>query len=530
MKNIRNFYKILYILMISSFLNLILLSEFSFAYDLKNITAQVKNLDISKKTKFPNVNIELSIKDDLGRTIPNILKDNISIKENNNSVTNLKVEKISAQNRNLNLGIIIDVSKTSEKYLNNVKEISKDIINKLYPNDKVLLYKLDNDYTLVQKLTDNKDKIKEEISYLSSNKNINKEKKFYDVLLNTINVLSSSNTSNRNILVFSDGKDRGSSINVNDIISKALGYGIKINTINYEDISELKRISIATNSVYLARTFSKDDKSLNYDSIINEIVSKMIDKSQENYYLSYKSNIKEKKDVIVSILVNYKGLKSDSNTKYIPDINNTFEINLFNIFVSLSVLSLLIGLFLWFYFKNKPKTEFDDSIKKPMKLITEKENKIVIEKPSRPEENNDIPKPIRPSNISNSELESDTKTLVIEKIRNNLAHLIIYSEENRGKIYTIIEKSKSIGSSSECDIVIQNGKNLGVSKKHAQIRFQHGNYVIVDIGSTNGVYINQSKIDSNDNTVILNDKDSIELGNLSFIFKQTKVTGNNNEK
>ena len=54
--------------------------------------------------------------------------------------------------------------------------------------------------------------------------------------------------------------------------------------------------------------------------------------------------------------------------------------------------------------------------------------------------------------------------------------------------------------------------NLGVSKQHAKIFKQDGNYVIEDLNSTNGTFINNKRIAK----AILSDNDEVHIGKHSL--------------
>jgi pSer/pThr/pTyr-binding forkhead associated (FHA) protein len=63
----------------------------------------------------------------------------------------------------------------------------------------------------------------------------------------------------------------------------------------------------------------------------------------------------------------------------------------------------------------------------------------------------------------------------------------------------------TIGRNNNCDIHIN---NLGVSKEHAAITRQNGNYVIEDLNSTNGTLLNNEPITK----AGLSGKDVITIG------------------
>ena len=69
-----------------------------------------------------------------------------------------------------------------------------------------------------------------------------------------------------------------------------------------------------------------------------------------------------------------------------------------------------------------------------------------------------------------------------------------------------------LGREAECDIVIEGS---GVSRRHARIVVTDDDYVLEDLASTNGTWVNNARvIDS----VALSDGDSISLGDQRFLF------------
>ncbi|MBA54656.1 MAG: hypothetical protein CMK89_09390 [Pseudomonadales bacterium] len=86
-----------------------------------------------------------------------------------------------------------------------------------------------------------------------------------------------------------------------------------------------------------------------------------------------------------------------------------------------------------------------------------------------------------------------------------------------GESYPITTFPFIIGRGSECDLVLQ-GK--GVSRKHAEIVFQSGRFVVNDMESLNGIKVNGYKVAR----VILEENDVIKLGEVSLSFHSGEQT------
>ena len=82
---------------------------------------------------------------------------------------------------------------------------------------------------------------------------------------------------------------------------------------------------------------------------------------------------------------------------------------------------------------------------------------------------------------------------------------------DNGESFPITTFPFIIGRGSECDLVLQ-GK--GVSRKHAEIVFQSGRFVVNDMESLNGIKVNGYKVAR----VILEENDVIKMGEVALTF------------
>lgn len=157
--------------------------------------------------------------------------------------------------------------------------------------------------------------------------------------------------------------------------------------------------------------------------------------------------------------------------------------------------------------KSKGGLGFDDSISSILKSIPMDEPEAEI-----PDE---AAEPLVPEEVfENPEPEVDTGDMIEDAV-------IPSPESGKAKVVCIegdlassefeLDDNTSIGRSPSNDIVLKEPK---VSRQHAAINKIDGSFVVVDLKSSNGVFVNGRKVEE----VVLEDGDEILIGNTKMIF------------
>lgn len=92
------------------------------------------------------------------------------------------------------------------------------------------------------------------------------------------------------------------------------------------------------------------------------------------------------------------------------------------------------------------------------------------------------------------------------------ARLVVTAGPQEGKIFPLQPYTMTIGRRDTCDLVIN---DASVSRRHAQIAYRGGEYIITDLGSTNGVYVNGVRV----GTKVLAPGDAIKMGTTLCVFE-----------
>ena len=81
------------------------------------------------------------------------------------------------------------------------------------------------------------------------------------------------------------------------------------------------------------------------------------------------------------------------------------------------------------------------------------------------------------------------------------------------KFHPLVKAVISIGRRLENDLVIDDPR---VSRRHAEIRANEGHYVLVDLSSTGGTFVNGTRVSE----CIIYPNDTISLGGVTLIYHQ----------
>ncbi|MFA5014220.1 MAG: FHA domain-containing protein [Actinomycetota bacterium] len=99
----------------------------------------------------------------------------------------------------------------------------------------------------------------------------------------------------------------------------------------------------------------------------------------------------------------------------------------------------------------------------------------------------------------------------IKKIPEGSSGLVIIKGPNIGDKFLINKSKLTIGRNLESDIFLD---DITVSRKHATLKKSGNDFLIKDLGSLNGSYVNGEIVDN----VVLKNGDRIQIGKYIFLF------------
>jgi hypothetical protein len=93
------------------------------------------------------------------------------------------------------------------------------------------------------------------------------------------------------------------------------------------------------------------------------------------------------------------------------------------------------------------------------------------------------------------------------------AILVERGGDGEGNWFSLRTQVTTIGRHPESDIVLD---DITVSRRHSEVRLVDGRYVVSDVGSLNGTYVNQERVDSR----VLAQGDELQVGKFHLVFLQ----------
>ena len=99
-----------------------------------------------------------------------------------------------------------------------------------------------------------------------------------------------------------------------------------------------------------------------------------------------------------------------------------------------------------------------------------------------------------------------------------MASLTVVAGPNQGDYYPLASRTVVLGRDESATIQITDNR---VSRKHIQIRSEHGNHIALDLSSANGSFVNGRKLSGD---CILTDGDEIHIGDSKISFSLADFT------
>jgi pSer/pThr/pTyr-binding forkhead associated (FHA) protein len=106
----------------------------------------------------------------------------------------------------------------------------------------------------------------------------------------------------------------------------------------------------------------------------------------------------------------------------------------------------------------------------------------------------------------------------VDALPEGSALLVVKRGPNAGSRFLLDQRTTSAGRHPESDIFLD---DVTVSRRHAEFRREGAEFVVVDVGSLNGTYVNREPVD----TAVLANGDEVQIGKFRLVFLTGPRTG-----
>jgi pSer/pThr/pTyr-binding forkhead associated (FHA) protein len=113
--------------------------------------------------------------------------------------------------------------------------------------------------------------------------------------------------------------------------------------------------------------------------------------------------------------------------------------------------------------------------------------------------------------VDSDDVPTAADQATVEALRPGTALLVVLRGANTGARFLLDADTVTSGRHPDSDIFLD---DVTVSRKHATFQREHGGFVVADVGSLNGTYVNRKRIDAAE----LHNGDEVQIGKFRLVF------------
>jgi pSer/pThr/pTyr-binding forkhead associated (FHA) protein len=106
----------------------------------------------------------------------------------------------------------------------------------------------------------------------------------------------------------------------------------------------------------------------------------------------------------------------------------------------------------------------------------------------------------------------------VDALPSGSALLVVKRGPNAGSRFLLDQDTTSAGRHPDSDIFLD---DVTVSRRHAEFRREGGEFVVIDVGSLNGTYVNREPVDQ----AVLANGDEVQIGKFRLVFLTGPAAG-----
>ncbi len=449
------------------------------------------------ESEFPNVKIFVSVNSQGLLSSQTFDEESISLYEDGYRVNYVSIKQIAEGDSFLYYVFSIDTSKSIRKAsFKKAKVLAKGIIGAARDGDTFSVYRFNDEVKLLTAFTQSRSEV---IQAIDSMRLQGSKTLLYNALYDSINLLDKSKKEHKSLVVFTDSIDEGSSVSEGDVIKLAGESGIPINVVLTKGVKSsraLARMAKITGGLYI-----NDPSRINGEQVYKTIRNSM----GRQYLLKYRTLLSPgDKSHLIEVRMRAHNLNDRDSTEIV--YKSWFNRGVLSSISNIALIILIAVLIVFFiaavvYFIQRGgflSKKQRDPPAVPLAYGLEFEKAMAIDEQTRRQ--------------SESLITPQDTEYVYAK-----SWLVEKDGPDAGKKFPIFWEEMTIGRDEENGIVVA---DEAVSLKHAKIKRIRNAYLLFDLVSENGTFLNDKKLLR---PKPLYDWDEIRIGRTLFIFRGSKI-------
>lgn len=483
---------------------------------------------------FPQVNLDVSVANGEQTYMPfvGLTSSNFVLEENGTKIENFTLTPVDPKKENELIIVLVDASLSlSKKDFQHQVQSILGFVDAVTDGDKLGVIGFHDRATLHCGFTSSRLQIRECVQKIKQG---GKNTVLYDALGEGMRLLAKANNSRSALVLFTDGKDEHSKSSYRDVLRQAQNYKIPVFTIatgEQKNLTQVADISRQSGGEIFHAT-NREDMADIYAAL-----PQMMDSLYRIVYSSKQTSSFSKKEITVRLkLVNTQVQDQDSLAFTLPTFAKispwkkrlTSLMSMgdnFLLYILLFLLLLIILLLFILLFRKRGQIRLEV----PPQYIHNASRETIVDSTEKVlQENSALDNEFDEYFSQGNSVASNSDVLTrysrdeerkLEEARTPVSvqtqvYLVEKQGPQTGKKYPIQWQNITIGQGLENSIVIA---DVAVSLRHAQIRQKEHYFVLYDLISDQGTFLNGRKLLR---PKVLKDFDEIQIGRTFLIFRQ----------
>jgi hypothetical protein len=463
---------------------------------------------------YPDLSLTISIENNCNESIK-LGAGDITVSADSAEVSIMSLDEILPSVNKTNIIFAIDASRSIRaETLESIKSSISYYIEHSSNNTGFGIIAFHDSISIISEISTDKNKLLNSLDKLQSGGSITE---LYYAAMKSMDILiksASEKDTRRIVFIFSDGKDEGQAYTIEEVIKNARDNDVLIfsvgtqSTVGFAYLRILERMSSETDGMYFENLGIQNqncvlqafnNKEVQKYSLYFSIEDLKANKGHGRFQISLKNNLINHTETMI----------------YSYQPRETKGINWLVIIIIISIPALILASLL-IYVKKRKKSDIDEIEKMSAIQNTDGDDEVQSKVTKSPEEPSDKESE-KPKSPNHDESGDERLTVIAGRSAYKKETLFIQFQDGPlANQHFELKSGLSIGRAQNNSIVIN---NKTISRNHTIIESSGESYIIRDLGSSNGTFLNGRKITEDE----LKENDSVKIGNITFIVKSAKL-------